>query len=186
MTGLSRRRSRVRVPSLPFLEMPANRNFLLSDPTPQYVRQHGAEADKPVAREGANGGRASRGNVVEQLAERGNRVLTVTDRIPRRGAEVTGALFELRAALHVHGVDAFGPIDLADATELATSQPPIVDLSLHATLKPYSLRHRGRGSTAGTARAAPTKHASVRSGEEDDLLGFDLVLVVEQVQPRRR
>src|SRR5437879_3903625 len=34
-TGLSRRRSRVRVPSLPPRKSPANRNLLLSPPTPE-------------------------------------------------------------------------------------------------------------------------------------------------------
>jgi hypothetical protein len=50
LRGLSRRRSRVRVPSLPLLEVPANRHFLLPVQTQDLARWPNPVAQTPGAK----------------------------------------------------------------------------------------------------------------------------------------
>jgi hypothetical protein len=58
-----------------------------------------------------------------------NRVLAIPFGEPRRRAEITQALVEPVAVLHVQGVNAFGSIDLADPLEVCGDEPAIRDLS---------------------------------------------------------
>src|SRR6266511_3804388 len=58
-----------------------------------------------------------------------NGVLALAVRQPRRGTEVAVTLLELRPPLHVHRLNALGPINLSEPLEVGRNELPVGDLT---------------------------------------------------------